>query len=64
MNPDNYDQFRSREARAEAWLARCPVCSHCRKPIQDERCFVINGEIYHPDCAEMEFLKWTDDYME
>ena len=60
--PDNYSQWESYEAKKDAWLRSRPICSHCRKPIQDERLFDINGELYHPDCAEQEFLKYTEDY--
>ena len=60
--PDNYDQWAYLEARQTAWLQRQPVCSYCGKHIQDERLFDINGELYHPDCAEKEFCKYTEDY--
>lgn len=60
--PDNYSQWESHEAKQEAWLRSRPICSHCRQPIQDERLFDISGELYHPDCAEAEFLKWSEDY--
>lgn len=60
--PDAYDMFMEKEAREDAWLRKRPTCSHCRKPIQDERIWDINGELYHPDCAEEEFCKWTEDY--
>lgn len=60
--PDNYDQFLAKEAREDAWLRKRPICCHCRKPIQDERIWVINDEYYHDDCAEAEFRKYTEDY--
>jgi hypothetical protein len=28
----------------------------------NERLFDIEGELYHPDCAEELFLKYTEDY--
>lgn len=59
---DNYDQWGYHEARQTAWLQTRPIYSYCGKPIQDERLFDINGELYHPDCAEKEFCKWTEDY--
>lgn len=64
MIPDNYDQWEAEERKKEAWLRKRPVCSHCGKHIQDERIWDINGELYHPDCAESEFCKWTEDYEE
>lgn len=59
---DAYSQWKVREREAERWLASRPRCSHCRKPIQDERVFDIEGNLYHVECAEEEFLKWTEDY--
>lgn len=62
MIPDNYDLWASRERDLEAQLQRRPVCSHCGEPIQDERLWDINGELYCPKCTKNEFCKWTDDY--
>lgn len=50
-------------AEQERELQKLPKCNHCREHIQDETCWVINGKIYHPDCAEELFCKWTEDYM-
>ena len=60
--PDNYDQWEAHNRKQEARLRKRPICSHCGKHIQDERIWDINGELYHPDCAEEEFCKWTEDY--
>lgn len=62
ITPDNFDQWAHHEAMQTAWLQRQPVCSHCGRHIQDERLFDINGELYHTDCAEKVFCKWTEDY--
>lgn len=62
ITPDNFDQWAHHEAMQTAWLQRQPVCSHCGRHIQDERLFDINGELYHTDCADKEFCKWTEDY--
>lgn len=59
---DAYEMWRVREAEQERQLARCPVCSHCGKPIQEENLFDINGELYHEECAFSEFRKYTEDY--
>ena len=29
-----------------------PLCSECEKPIEDEFCFVINGEAICEECME------------
>lgn len=54
--------FRRKDRSETKWLAKKPVCEHCRQPIQDERLFDYHGEFYHVECAEDEFLKWTEDY--
>lgn len=59
---DNYSLWRSREAQRENRLKKQPVCVYCGKHIQDERLFDINGELYHVECAEEDFKKWTEDY--
>ena len=62
--PDNHDLWEAHERKQEAQLRKRPICSHCGKRIQDERIWDISGELYHPDCAEEEFCKWTEDYEE
>ena len=52
------------EAQRERMLDRYPVCAHCGEPITDERLFDVDGELYHVSCAEGEFQKWTEDYVE
>lgn len=59
---DAYEMWRVREAELERKLARCPVCCHCGRHIQDENLFDINGELYHEECAFDEFRKYTEDY--
>lgn len=62
--PDNYSQWEQREAEAEAWLAKRPVCSYCGEPIQEDELWDINGELFHEQCAEMEFKRYTEDYID
>lgn len=62
--PDNYSQWQEREREQERWLRKCPVCTYCREPIQDDRAWRILDEFYHRSCAEEEFEVWTEDYME
>ena len=61
--PDNYSQWERHEAEQEARLAKRPVCSFCDEPIQEGELFDINGELYHTECAELEFKKQTEDYI-
>ena len=59
---DNYSLFRRREAQQEAALAKQPVCCYCGHPIQDEKLYDIEGELYHMSCAVENFCKETEDY--
>jgi hypothetical protein len=61
--PDNYSQWEAHEREQEAWLEKRPVCSYCGEPIQDDELFDISGELYHIECAELEFKKCTEDYI-
>ena len=40
-----------------------PKCDYCNQPIQDERLFDIEGNLYHKECAADEFRRWTEDYI-
>ena len=55
--------FARREAEEERWLATRPLCCVCNRPIQEDRLFDIDGNLYHEECAEDEFKKWSEDYM-
>lgn len=45
-------------------LERLPRCYECDEPIQDERCYEINGELICPDCLKSNHEKSTDDFIE
>ena len=62
--PDNYSLWEYRERQQEAWLARQPKCAHCGHPIQEERVYDVEGELYHVGCFNESHLKWTEDYIE
>lgn len=61
---DPLDDFERLERENERYAKRCPVCCHCGEPIMDNKMFVINDNYYHIECAEDEFMKWTEDYIE
>ena len=50
--PDNYDLWESHNRKQEAWLASRPVCSHCKKHIQDEEALHIGDEWLCLECIE------------
>jgi hypothetical protein len=59
---DNYDLWKRHDAEQSDWLNSRPKCSYCDNPIQDDFCFVIEGEIYCEECLNDNFRKCTDDY--
>ena len=61
---DPLHDFHMHDAEMERKLQKAPKCAECGRPIQDERLFDIDGELYHVKCFEEQFLKWTDDYEE
>lgn len=52
------------EAQRERMIDKFPKCAHCGEPITDDHLFDIDGELYHLSCAEREFQKFTDDYID
>ena len=62
--PDNLDLFNAHEAQQQRALKRYPKCDYCGKTITDDRLFDIEGDIFHEECTEKQFKKWTEDYVE
>lgn len=54
---DNYDR-----AQAKA-LEKLPRCSECDNPIQDDFCYLINGELICEECLK-EYRRSTEDFIE
>ena len=59
---DPIADFNAWDSEKERRLARAPKCAECGKPIQEDRLFDIDGELYHVKCFENNYLKWTEDY--
>lgn len=55
---NRWDADQAREA------ARYPVCVYCGYSILDDKLFDFDGEVYHIECAEEEFKKDTEGYLE
>ena len=62
--PDALDMFHRRDRQAAEEEAKYPVCEHCGYAICEDDLFDINGVLYHVSCAEEEFKKNTEDYIE
>lgn len=64
MRTDNpVRDFDRWDRQREKALEQLPRCSECDKPIQDEYCYEINGELICPECMRT-FRKHTEDFME
>lgn len=57
----DYDRYDAEQCRR---LATLPMCCCCCEPIQDEHYWDFNGFLYCNDCAESEFRRRTEDYVE
>ena len=55
---ENYDR-----AQAKA-LEKLPRCSECDRPIQDDFCFEINGELLCGECLNDNHRKSTEYFIE
>ena len=62
--PDNYSRWQQHDDECEEWLASRPLCDWCGKRIQDDFLFNIDGTLFHAECAELEFKKPTEDFLD
>lgn len=60
---DNYELWQRNEQRLEDELAKCPVCSWCGEPIQDEYLYEVDGELLDEICMDKLYRKPTSDFM-
>ena len=61
-NPDrDFDRW---DRQREKALAKLPRCSECDKPIQDDFCYEINGELICEECLNDNHRKRVEDYAE
>lgn len=57
----DFDRYDIEQARREA---RLPVCDGCKKRIQDDEYFEIDGEILCRKCMDDRYMRYTEDYIE
>lgn len=50
-------------AEQERELQKLPKCSECGEHITSDECWVIENEVYCPDCAEELFCRYTENYI-
>jgi hypothetical protein len=56
----DWDRYCAEEERE---LKRRPKCSKCEKPIVDDVCYEINDKLTCPECLEVHYRRWTEDYI-
>jgi hypothetical protein len=59
---DPIADFHRYDSDREDALAKLPKCCLCGEAIQEEKLFDVGGDLYHVECFENEFLKYTEDY--
>lgn len=60
---DPVADYESYSKELEDALELLPVCSECGKHIQDEHCFVIDGETVCEKCMNKNHRRYTVDLM-
>ena len=60
---DAYSLWQHKEAEAESWLQKRPVCADCDEHIQDEKAYYINGEFICVNCMDA-YLVYVEDCIE
>lgn len=53
---DNYDLWKQHEEDKERDLDKAPECEYCGRAIMDDYAFHIDGEWWHQECLENEYL--------
>ena len=64
--PDNYDIWNAHDIENERKRARLPVCDNrkCRRQIDGEYYWEIEGDILCEKCAVLRYRKYTEDFIE
>ena len=60
--PDNYSQWEAHDRSQEQALEESLHCEYCGKPIQDDYCYEINGEILCEVCLNDNFKRSVELY--
>lgn len=63
--PDNYSQWEYHDWEQEQQRMQLPVCEdpRCKKHIQDEYLFYIDGEILCEDCMIRRYRRNTENFI-
>lgn len=60
---DPHADFDRHDREQSEWLDTLPVCCRCGEPIQTDKLFDIDGDLYCEDCGESEFMHSTENYI-
>lgn len=52
--------FLQHDAEMERALEKCPVCSYCKQPIQDDYLYEIDESVYCEDCMKDLFRRYVE----
>ena len=61
---DPINDWNNHCAEQERELGRLPICRWCKRRIEDDYLFEINGDLIHQSCFEKQHLKLTENFME
>lgn len=59
---DPLADFARHDRHQEEALKRLPICDKCRKRIQDDDYYAIDGEILHEECMKEKYRRSVEDY--
>lgn len=62
--PDNYEIWCKHQDEQERAEEALPKCCKCKRYIDDDFLYEIDGELYCEKCMKKEFRRYTDDFIE
>ena len=59
---DPIADYARHDAEQQRRLDELPHCAFCGEPIQDETCYVFDGDIFCNGCMNKHHRRWTADF--
>jgi hypothetical protein len=60
---DPVADFNRHDKEQQAAASRLPICVHCKKPIDEDEYYDIEGDCKCFKCLIKHHRKWTEDYI-
>lgn len=60
---DHVEDFNRHDHEKSKVASRLPICVHCKKPINDDEYFDIDGDYKCYECMIKHHRRWTEDYV-